>query len=117
MPTGAMGFAGRTAFAGLIGLMALTGGEKPHQIVATLLAQIQSRGLQVRGVVLDSGFDSGETLLLLQERALEIGPLKLCVKELRIYKEASLQHERHRAFPLAAVCRIRRQVRWGSKSG
>lgn len=51
-----------------VGVMALTGGEKPHEIVATLLAQIQSRGLQVRGVALDSGFDSGETLLLLQER-------------------------------------------------
>jgi Transposase DDE domain len=53
-----------------VGVMALTGGAKPHEIVATLLAQIQSRGLKVRGVVLDSGFDSGETLLLLQERQL-----------------------------------------------
>ena len=53
-----------------VGVMALTGGEKPHEIVATLLAQIRSRGLRVRGVVLDSGFDSGETLLLLQERQL-----------------------------------------------
>jgi hypothetical protein len=53
-----------------VGLLALTGGEKPHEIVATLLAQLQARGLKVRGVVLDSGFDSGETLLQLQERQL-----------------------------------------------
>jgi len=53
-----------------VGLMALTGGEQPHHIVAALLAQMQSRGLKLRGVVLDSGFDSGETLLLLQERGL-----------------------------------------------
>lgn len=53
-----------------VGLVALTGGEKPHQIVATLLAQVETRGLQLRGVVLDSGFDSGETLLLLQGRGL-----------------------------------------------
>jgi hypothetical protein len=53
-----------------VGLIALTGGEKPHQIVAALLAQLETRGLQLRGVVLDSGFDSGETLLLLQQRQL-----------------------------------------------
>lgn len=51
-----------------VGLTALTGGEKPHQVVADLLAQMDSRGLRLRGVVLDSGFDSGETLLLLQRR-------------------------------------------------
>lgn len=53
-----------------VGLIALTAAQQPHQIVAALLAQVQSRGLKVRGVVLDSGFDSGETLLLLQERQL-----------------------------------------------
>jgi hypothetical protein len=53
-----------------VGLIALTGGEKPHQIVDALLKQIETRGLKLRGVVLDSGFDSGETLLLLQERDL-----------------------------------------------
>jgi hypothetical protein len=53
-----------------VGLVALTGGEKPHEIVAALLAQLTARGLPLRGVVLDSGFDSGETLLLLQERQL-----------------------------------------------
>ena len=51
-----------------VGLIALTGGEKPHQVVAALLEQMEARGLEIRGVVLDSGFDSGETLLLLQER-------------------------------------------------
>ena len=51
-----------------VGLIALTGGEKPHEIVAALLAQLETRGVKVRGVVLDSGFDSGETLLLLQEK-------------------------------------------------
>jgi len=53
-----------------VGLIALTGGEKPHQVVAALLAQMDARGLKLRGVVLDSGFDSGETLLLLQDRKL-----------------------------------------------
>lgn len=53
-----------------VGLAALTGGQRPHEIVATLLDQLQRRGLKVRGVVLDSGFDSGETLLLLQARRL-----------------------------------------------
>jgi hypothetical protein len=53
-----------------VGLIALTGGEKPHEVVAALLAQMETRGLSLRGVVLDSGFDSGETLLLLQGRTL-----------------------------------------------
>ena len=53
-----------------VGLIALTGGEKPHEVVAALLAQMETRGLKLRGVVLDSGFDSGETLLLLQKRVL-----------------------------------------------
>jgi hypothetical protein len=53
-----------------VGLLALTGGEKPHEIVQTLLQQMQSRGLKLRGIVLDSGFDSGETLLRLQEQKL-----------------------------------------------
>jgi hypothetical protein len=53
-----------------VGLLALVGKIKPHQIVTALLEQIAAAGLQVRGVVLDSGFDSGETLLLLQGRGL-----------------------------------------------
>jgi hypothetical protein len=43
---------------------------KPHEIVQTLLDQIAAQGLKIRGVALDSAFDSGETLLLLQERGL-----------------------------------------------
>jgi hypothetical protein len=38
--------------------------------VAALLDQMAARGLRLRGVALDSGFDSGETLLLLQARGL-----------------------------------------------
>jgi len=43
---------------------------KPHEIVRTLLEQIAQKGLKLRGVVLDSGFDSGETMLLLQQHRL-----------------------------------------------
>src|SRR5205814_1024234 len=43
---------------------------KPHEVVEALLAQIEKRGLKVRGVVLDSGFDSGDVFLLLQGRRL-----------------------------------------------
>jgi hypothetical protein len=53
-----------------VGLLALPDPMKPHEVVAALLAQLAARGLRLRGVVLDSGFDSGETLLLLQERGL-----------------------------------------------
>jgi hypothetical protein len=53
-----------------VGLLALERKYKPHEVVAALLAQLDRHGLKLRGVVLDSGFDSGETLLLLQERNL-----------------------------------------------
>jgi hypothetical protein len=53
-----------------VGLLPLTGGEKPHEVVAALLGQMDGRGLKLRGVVLDSAFDSGETILLLQGRSL-----------------------------------------------
>jgi hypothetical protein len=43
---------------------------KPHEIVRTLLDQIAAQALKIRGVALDSGFDSGDTLLLLQDRGL-----------------------------------------------
>src|SRR5438270_8268674 len=43
---------------------------KPHEIVRALLDQVAAQGLKTRGVALDSAFDSGETLLLLQERRL-----------------------------------------------
>ena len=54
----------------MIALCPLAPKIKPHEIVRTLLDQIAEKGLKIRGVVLDSGFDSGETLLLLQERHL-----------------------------------------------
>lgn len=53
-----------------VGLLALERHAKPHQVVAALLAQSEAGGLRLRGVVLDAGFDSGETLLLLQARGL-----------------------------------------------
>jgi len=53
-----------------VGLLALGEKLKPHEVVAALLAQLDARGLRLRGVVLDSGFDSGDTLLLLQGRGL-----------------------------------------------
>jgi hypothetical protein len=53
-----------------VGLLALEENVKPHEVVAALLRQLDEQGLRLRGVVLDSGFDSGETLLLLQERGL-----------------------------------------------
>jgi Transposase DDE domain len=53
-----------------IALCPLLPKTKPHETVRTLLQQIADKGLKIRGVVLDSGFDSGETFLLLQERHL-----------------------------------------------
>lgn len=52
-----------------IALCPLAPKTKPHEIVRMLLDQIAEKGLKIKGVVLDSGFDSGETFLLLQERA------------------------------------------------
>jgi hypothetical protein len=43
---------------------------KPHEIVRVMLDQIVEKGLKIQGVTLDSAFDSGDTLLLLQERQL-----------------------------------------------
>jgi hypothetical protein len=42
--------------------------SKPHEVVRVLLDQIAEKGLKIQGVTLDSAFDSGDTLLLLQER-------------------------------------------------
>lgn len=53
-----------------VGLVALAGKAKPHEVVAALLAQLEARGIRPRGVVLDSGFDSGDVLLPLQARGL-----------------------------------------------
>ena len=60
-----------------VGLLALHSDDKPHDIVTLLLGQVQARGLRLRGVALDSGFDSGDTLLALQERGLSyVVPLR-----------------------------------------
>jgi hypothetical protein len=53
-----------------VALCPLAPQTKPHEIVRTLLEQIAAHGLKIRGVALDSAFDSGETLLLLQEQHL-----------------------------------------------
>jgi hypothetical protein len=53
-----------------IALEAMLPQTKPHDIVRLLLDQIAAQGLKIGGVTLDSAFDSGDTLLLLQERQL-----------------------------------------------
>ncbi len=60
-----------------VGLLALEEKAKPHEVVAALLDQVQQRGIRLRGVALDSGFDSGESVLLLQGRGLSyVVPLR-----------------------------------------
>jgi type II secretory pathway component PulM len=51
-----------------VALCTLQAGWKSHEIVACLLAQIEEKGLKIKGVTLDSGFDGGEVFQLLQER-------------------------------------------------
>ena len=54
-----------------VGLRPLASGTvNPDQVVAALLDQVAARGLRVRGVVLDAGLDSADTLRLLQARGL-----------------------------------------------
>lgn len=53
-----------------VGLLALAGGQRPDRVVRDLLDQAAARGLAVRGVALDSGFDSADTLRLLRRRRL-----------------------------------------------
>jgi hypothetical protein len=53
-----------------VGLLALEGHYRPHEVVAALLEQRRPRPRRGRGVALDSGFDSGETILLLPQRRL-----------------------------------------------
>jgi Transposase DDE domain len=53
-----------------VGLLPVDKKRKPHEIVAALLEQMTKRGLKLRGVVLDSGFASGDTILLLQDKEL-----------------------------------------------
>lgn len=62
-----------------VALKVLTKGEKPHEIVKALLDQMSKRGLKLRGVVLDAGFNSGDVLLLLRDRNLSyVVPLSRC---------------------------------------
>ena len=64
-----------------VGLCPLEPGAKADEIVRTLLDQVAEKGLKLRGVALDSGFDSGEVLLLLQERRLAyVVPLRRRVR-------------------------------------
>jgi hypothetical protein len=53
-----------------VGLLCVEKGLKPHEVVQALLEQITSRGLRIGGGVLDAGFDSGQTIRLLQEKKL-----------------------------------------------
>lgn len=53
-----------------IALQPMFAKTKPHEVVRVLLDQIAEKGLKIQGVTLDSGFGSGDTLLLLQERNL-----------------------------------------------
>jgi hypothetical protein len=53
-----------------VGLLPVCGGQRPHLTLAAALDQLRARGLRLRGVALDSGFDSGDALRLLQRRGL-----------------------------------------------
>ena len=82
-----------------VALCALEPGQKPHEIVRTLLDQITRQGLKIRDVALDSAFDSGDTLLLLQERQLAyVVPLR---------RKGSGRNARNRCFEGR-----HKQVRW-----
>lgn len=60
-----------------VGLLPVCGGQRPDALLAALLAQLDARGLRLRGVALDSGFDSGDAVRLLQRRGLSyVVPLR-----------------------------------------
>ena len=82
-----------------VGLLTLKKGHKPHQIVRTLLDQVAEKGLKIKRVALDSGFDSGETIRLLQERRLAY------VVPLRHFRGG--RNDRNRLFEGR-----HRQIRW-----
>jgi hypothetical protein len=64
--------------------------QPTHEIVRCLLDQIAAKGLKIRGVALDSGFDSGEVLLLLQEQHLAyVVPLR---------RKGAVRNARNRLF-------------------
>jgi Transposase DDE domain len=84
-----------------IALCPLAPKTKPHEVVRTLLQQIAQNGLQIKGVVLDSGFDSGETFLLLQEQGLAYTvPLR---------RKGNTRNPRNRLFEGR-----QRQIRWAT---
>ena len=92
-----------------VGLLALDRPYKPHEIVTGLLRQVAAAGLRLRGVVLDSGFDSGDTLLLLQRRRLSYAvPLR---------KKGSGQNRRNAAWDLedGAVTTIQWKTERGNR--
>ncbi len=82
-----------------IALCPLSPKVKPHQIVETLLRQVAEMGLKIQGVVLDSAFDSGETILLLQERDLAY--------TLPLRRKGNTRNARNRLFEGA-----HQRVRW-----
>lgn len=47
-----------------------TPADRPHDLVRRLLDRVAASGLKIQGVTADSGFESGDTLLLLRERGL-----------------------------------------------
>lgn len=53
-----------------LGVIALEKSTKPYQMVQQLVQQARKSGLRLRGVVLDRGFDCGQTLLYLQQQGL-----------------------------------------------
>ncbi|MGL6073554.1 MAG: transposase [Fimbriiglobus sp.] len=60
-----------------VAFIRITPKMRPHEIVTALLNQLRDRNFQISAVIMDSGFDGGETLLLLQERGLKyVVPLK-----------------------------------------
>lgn len=60
-----------------VALVPVCGSQQPHRVLAALLGQLAARGLRLRGVALDSGFDSGDTVLLLQQCGLSyVVPLR-----------------------------------------
>jgi hypothetical protein len=82
-----------------VALCALAPGQKPHEIVRALLDQVAGHGLTVQGVAVDSAFDSGDTIRLLQERRLAyVVPLR---------RKGSGRNARNRCFEGR-----HKQVRW-----
>jgi hypothetical protein len=51
-----------------VGLAPVTGPARPDAVAAALLDQLAARRVRVRGVVLDSGFDSADTIRVLRRR-------------------------------------------------